>query len=83
MAGTGGARDGRELRHRRVLNRSPDELCSEGRGVKATGGALARRVWCVGFGGWMHPTPNVVRSGGAESSPVMGMLAGLSVASGA
>ena len=27
-------------------------------------------VWCVGFGGWRYPTPNVVRSGGVESSPV-------------
>ena len=62
-----------------MLDRSPDELRSEGRGVKATGGALARRVWCVGFGGRLYLTSNVVRSGGAELSLVLDKLAGLSV----
>ena len=31
-------------------------------------------VWCVGFGGWVYPTPNVVISGGT-GMPLM--LAGL------
>ena len=37
-------------------------------------------VWCVGFGGWMYPTPNVVISGGMGISLV---LAGLGEAAGA
>ena len=33
-------------------------------------------VSCVGFGGWIYPTPNVVRDGGTEMLSVMDMLAG-------
>ena len=75
MAGTGGAGDGRDGRRRGML----DEYLKETRSAEAA--VWKRRavlelvvVWCVGFGGWMYPTPNVVISGGTGMSLV---LAGL------
>ena len=64
-----------------MLDKSPDDLRSEGRGVKATGGALARRHGVlVSAGGYARPPTMQTTTGGAESSPVKGMLAGLGVA---
>ena len=60
MAGTGGAGNGRDGQRRDILDISLSELRSEGRGVGTTGGAELGVVWCVGFGGWVYPTPNVV-----------------------
>ena len=81
MAGTSSARNRRDGRRRRMRDKSPDKLHSEGHGVKTTGSAHTHRGVVCWFGGWMYPTHNVVRSGGA--SPVMDMLTGLNVASGA
>ena len=80
MVGTGGAGDGRDGRRRGILDRSPDELRGEGRDAKTTSGALARRG-CVGFGGCSDARPPTMQktTGGAETSPVMDMLAGLCV----
>ena len=82
MAGTGDARDGCDGRRQGMLDKSPDDLRSEGRGVKTTGGARARRGVLVSAGGYAGP-PTMQTTSGAESSPVMDMPAGLSVASGA
>ena len=80
MAGTGGAGDGRDGRRRGILDKSPDDLRGEGRDAKTTSGALARRG-CVGFGGCSDARPPTMQktTGGAETSPVMDMLAGLCV----
>ena len=51
--------------------------------VKTTGGALARRGVLVSAGGYARPPTMQTTTGGAESSPVMDMLAGLSVVAGA
>ena len=77
MAGTGGAGDGRDGQHRGMLDESPEDLPSEGRGVKATGGALARRRGVLVSAGYARPPTMQTTTGGAESSPVTDMLAGL------
>ena len=45
-----------------MLNRYPDELHSEGCGVKMTGSACACRGVVCWFGRWMYPTPRSVDS---------------------
>ena len=81
MAGTGGAGDGRDGRRRGILDKPPDDLRGEGRDAKTTSGALARRG-CVGFGGCSDARPPTMQktTGGAATSPVKDMLAGLGVA---
>ena len=77
MAGTGGAGDSRRWT---MLDRSLRETRSEGRGVMATGGALARRRGVlVSAGVYARPPTMQKTTGGAESSPVTDMLAGLGV----
>ena len=83
VAVSGGARDGHDGRHRGILDKSPDDLRGEGRDAKTTGGALARRGVLVSAGGYARPPTMQTTTGGAESSPVMDMLAGLSVVAGA
>ena len=80
-AGTGGAGDGRDGRRRGILDKPPDDLRGEGRDAKTTSGALARRG-CVGFGGCSDARPPTMQktTGGAATSPVKDMLAGLGVA---
>ena len=55
MAGTGGAGDGRDRRRRGMLDKYPNELRSEGRDAKTTGGALARRGVLVSAGRYARP----------------------------
>ena len=57
MAGTGSACDRCDGRHQGMLDKSPDNLRSEGRSVKTTGGARAHRGVLVS-GRWICPTPN-------------------------
>ena len=77
MAGTGGAGDSRRWT---MLDKSLRETRSEGRGVMATGGALARRRGVlVSAGVYARPPTMQKTTGGAESSPVTDMLAGLGV----
>ena len=66
-----------------MLNKSLDNLCSEGHDVKMTGGALAHCSVLVLVGGYAQPPTMQMTTGGVESLPVMDMLTGLSVASGA
>ena len=81
MAGTGGAGDGRDGRRRGILDKPPDDLRGEGRDAKTTSGALARRG-CVGIGRCSDARPPMMQktTGGAATSPVKDMLAGLGVA---
>ena len=81
MTGTGGAGDGRNGRRGGILDKPPDDLRGEGRDAKTTSGALARRG-CVGFGGCSDARPPTMQktTGGAATSPVKDMLAGLGVA---
>lgn len=85
MASTDGAGDGRDGRRRGVLDKRLDKLRSESRGVVTTGGARARRGRgvLVSADGYARPPTMQTTTGGAESSPVMDMLAGLSVVAGA
>ena len=64
--------------------RSLDKMRSEGRDVKTTSGhgAHACHRVLVSAGGDARPPAMQTTTGGAETSSVMGMLAGLSVASG-
>ena len=80
MVNAGVARTRRDGRHWTMLGISLRKTRSEGRGVKTTGGVLARRG-CVGFGGCSDARPPTMQktTGGAETSPVMDMLAGLCV----
>ena len=55
MAGTDDAGDGRDGRRRGVLDKRLDKLRSEGRDVKTTGGALARRGVLVSAGRYARP----------------------------
>ena len=52
MAGTGGARDRRDGRRRGILDKSPDDLHSEGCSVKTTGSAHAHGGVLVSVGGY-------------------------------
>ena len=65
-----------------MLDKSPDDLRSEGRSVKTTGGARAHRAVLVSAGRYARPPTMQTTTGGTESSPVMDMLTGPSVASG-
>ena len=84
MVNAGVASMRRDGRRRTMLGISLKKTRSEGRDVKTTGGALARRG-CVGFGGCSDARPPTMQktTGGAETSPVMDMLAGLSMVAGA
>ena len=66
-----------------MARRSLRETRSEGRDVKMTGGARACRGVLVSARGYARPPTMQTTTGGTELSPVMDMLAGLSVASGA
>jgi hypothetical protein len=81
MVNAGVARTRRDGRRWTMLGISPRKTRSEGRDVKTTGGALARRG-CVGFGGCSDARPPTMQktTGGAATSPVKDMLAGLGVA---
>ena len=77
MTGNGGTRDGRDGRRQDMLAELSVVAAIH---VKTTGGVLARRG-CVGFGGCSDARPPTMQktTGGAETSPVMDMLAGLCV----
>ena len=77
------ARMRRDGRRRSTARRSLRVTRSEGRDVETTGGARARRGVLVSLGGYARPPMMQTATGSAESSPVMDVLAGLSVASGA
>ena len=62
-----------------MLDRCLRETRSEGRDVKMMGGAHACRGVLVSAGGYARPPAMQKTTGGAESSPVMDVLAGLSV----
>ena len=80
MVNAGVARTRRDSRRWTMLDKSLRETRSEGRGVMATGGALARRRGVlVSAGVYARPPTMQKTTGGAESSPVTDMLAGLGV----
>ena len=83
MVNAGVARMRRDGRRWTMLGISLRKTRSEGRDVKTTGGALARRGVLVSAGGYARPPTMQTTTGGAESSLVMDMLAGLSVVAGA
>ena len=66
-----------------MLDKYPNELRSEGRDAKTTGGALARRGVLVSAGRYARPPTMQTTTGGVESLLVMDMLAGLNVVAGA
>ena len=77
MVNVEGARTRRDGRRQRTTEEYLDKTRSEGRDVKTTGGAHARRgVVCWFWRMDIYPTPNVVRDGGTEMLSVMDMLAG-------
>ena len=77
---TGGTRDGRDGRRQDMLAGLSVVAAIH---VKTTGGALARRGVLVSAGRYARPPTMQTTTGGAESSLVMDMLAGLSVVAGA
>ena len=81
MVNAGVARTRRDGRRWTMLGISLRKTRSEGRDAKTTSGALARRG-CVGFGGCSDARPPTMQktTGGAATSPVKDMLAGLGVA---
>ena len=79
MAIAGVARMGRNGRRWAMLGRSLRKTRGKGRDVKATGGALARRRGVLVSAGYARPPTMQTTTGGAESSPVTDMLAGLGV----
>ena len=83
MVNAGVARMRRDGRRWAMLGISLRKMRSEGRGVKTTGGVRARRGVLVSAGGYARPPTMQKTTGGAESSPVMDVLTGLGVASGA
>ena len=83
IADTCSARDRHDGSRLGMLNKSPDELRSKGREERMTSHARARHHVFVSAGGYARPPPMQTSTGGAESLPVMDMLAGLSRASGA
>ena len=68
MAGTSGAGDGRDGRRRGMLDQSLTDTRGEGRDVKTTGGARARRGVLVSAGGYAPPPTMQMTTGGAETS---------------
>jgi len=83
MMNAGVASMRRDGRRRTMLGISLRKTRSEGCGVKTTGGVLARRGVLVSAGRYARPPTMQTTTGGAESSLVMDMLAGLSVVAGA
>ena len=83
MVNAGVARTRRDGRRWTMLGIYLRKTRSEGRDVKMTGGALARRGVLVSAGRYARSPTMQTTTGGAESSLVMDMLAGLSVVAGA
>ena len=79
MVNAGVARMRRDGRRWTMLGISLRKTRSEGRGVKTTGGVRARRGVLVSAGVYARPPTMQKTTGGAESSPVTDMLAGLGV----
>ena len=83
MVNAGVARMRRDSRRWTMPSRSLREKRSQGREVRMTSDARARHRVLVLAGEYARPPTMQTTTGGAESLPVMCMLAGLSVVSGA